>query len=231
MERRRGRPRAEPVVEQQRRIVAAARRAFSQRGYDEVTVAEIAADANVARTAVYEAIGDKEAILTAVAEQMTGELMDAFDARLTSVEHLDRPLADVLRDDLAWFVESIRADPAFVAVTRLASALGAQGRDPVGRARQSMEDRLTALHVRRAARWGVDRGESARVMSLLVMAVAEAIAYRTSHEAGWPADDATAIAIDFAIGGYLQVESNNSTAADDFDRQVSTPRPTTPREE
>jgi AcrR family transcriptional regulator len=223
VERRRGRPRAEPVEEQQRRIVAEARRAFSARGYDGVTVAEIAAAANVARPAVYEAVGDKEAILLAVAEQMTAELIDAFDARLAAIEHLDRPLSQVLRDDLAWFVDWIRADPSFVAITRLSGALAAQGPDPVTHARQRMEDRLTELHIERATRWGVDRGESARVISLLVMALAEAIAYRTSREDGWPPEAAAAIAIDFAIGGYLQVEGPGSAAADDFDRLVGRP--------
>jgi AcrR family transcriptional regulator len=208
------------VEAQQVRIVAEARRAFSTRGYDGVTVAEIAAAANVARPAVYEAIGDKEAILLAVADQMTTELLDAFEARLAAVEHLDRPLSQVLRDDLAWFVEWIRAEPSFVAITRLSGALALQGPDPVTTARQRMEDRLTELHVERAERWGVARGESARVMSLLVMAIAEAIAYRTSREDGWPPEVAAEIAIDFAIGGYLQVEGPGSGAADRFDAQV-----------
>jgi AcrR family transcriptional regulator len=223
VERRRGRPRAEPVEEQQRRIIAEARKAFSARGYDGVTVAEIATAANVARPAVYEAIGDKEALLLAVADQMTTELIEAFDARLAAVEHLDRPLREVLRDDLAWFVQWISAEPSFVAITRLSGAMAAQGPDPVTHARQRMEDRLTALHVERAARWGVHRGESARVMSMLVMAVAEAIAYRTSREESWPSDVAADVAIDFAIGGYLQVEGPESQAADAFDRLVASP--------
>lgn len=220
MDRRpRGRPRSEPVAVQRRRILDAARAAFTTVGYDAATVAHIAAAANVARPVVYDTVGDKEALLLAVAEEMSDELVAAFDERFARPEQVERPLGEVVRDDLAWFVAWIQAAPSFVTITRLSSALSAQGPDPAAHARRRIEDRLTELHVRRAERWGVERGESARIISLLVIALAEAVAFRIGVEE-WPADAAAAIAIEFATGGYLQIEGIGSEAADRFDALV-----------
>ena len=57
----RGRPRAEPRAEQHQRIVAAARRAFADGGYDGVTLSSIAAAARVPRPVV--AAGDYNATM------------------------------------------------------------------------------------------------------------------------------------------------------------------------
>jgi AcrR family transcriptional regulator len=226
MDRRpRGRPRSEPVEVQRRRILDAARSAFTTVGYDAATVAQIATAANVARPVVYDTLGDKEALLLAVAEEMSDELVAAFDERFARPEQVERPLAEVVRDDLAWFVAWIRAHPSFVSVTRLSSALTAHGPDPAAYARRRIEDRLTQLHMRRAERWGVDRGESARIISLLVIALAEAVAYRIGVEEEWPAEAATAIAIEFATGGYLQIEGAGREAADRFDDLLATGMP------
>jgi AcrR family transcriptional regulator len=223
MERRpRGRPRAEPVEVQRRRILDAARREFTERGYDATTVAGIAAAANVARPVVYDTVGDKEALLLAVAEEMSDQLVAAFDERFSRPEHVHGPLPEVIRDDLAWFVAWISADPAFIAITRLGTALTAQGPDPTTHARRRIEDRLTHLHVERSRRWGLERGESARLISLIVIALAEAVAFRTVVEPDWPPDVVADIAIEFATGGYLQVEGPGRAAADAFDRTVAT---------
>jgi AcrR family transcriptional regulator len=210
---------------QRRRILDAARDAFTTIGYDAATVAQIAAAANVARPVVYETVGDKEALLLAVAEEMSDELVAAFDERFAQPGQVEQPLSEVVRDDLAWFVAWIRAHPSFVSITRLSSALGAHGPDPAAHARRRIEDRLTELHMRRARRWGVQRGESARIISLLVISLAEAVAFRLGVEDEWPAEAAAAIAIEFATGGYLQIEGAGREAADRFDGLVSrTPR-------
>ena len=206
---------------QRRRILDAARAEFAGRGYDASTVAHIARAAGVARPVVYETVGDKESLLLAVAEEMSDELVAALDERFADPAHVEQPLNEVVRDDLAWFVARIRSDPSFVAITRLSAALSASRPDPTADARRRIEDRLTQLHMQRARWWGVERGESARVISLLVMALAEAVAFRTSGEDSWPAEEAAAVAIEFATGGYFQVEGDGRAAADAFDRVVA----------
>ena len=211
---------------QRRRILDAARSAFTTVGYDAATVAQIATEANVARPVVYETVGDKENLLLAVAEEMSEELVTAFDERFARPGQVELPLSEVVREDLAWFVAWIRAHPSFVNITRLSSALAAHGPDPAAHARRRIEDRLTELHIRRAQRWGVQRGESARIISLLVISLAEAVAYRLDVEDSWPAEATAAIAIEFATGGYLQIEGAGMEAANRFDGLVSR-RPST----
>src|SRR5262245_22021908 len=138
----RGRPRAEPKHEQRERIVRAAREAFTERGYDAVTLSSIASAADVLRPVVYEVVGDKEHLLGAVADQVATELIAAVDEQFSSEPERDRPLADLVRSDVEWFVNLIASERSYAATIRLAGRL--TGHDnPVARARQRIEDRIT----------------------------------------------------------------------------------------
>jgi AcrR family transcriptional regulator len=173
---------------------------------------------------VYEAVGDKEALLLAVAEELSEELIDAFDARFDAPDQVEMPLAELVRADLTWFVQQLRSDPAFVPLTRLGTLLAAHGRDPASRIRRRIEDRLTQLHIDRARQFGLpDRGESARVVALLVIALTEAIAFRIDLDDEWPTDAAVAIAVEFALGGYLQVEGAGRETITRFDDLTAAP--------
>lgn len=217
----RGRPRSEPVEVQRRRILDAARADFAERGYEATTVAEVAQKAGVSRAVVYEAVGDKEALLLTVAEELSDELIEAFAARFGSRGNVEMPLGELVRSDLTWFVHQLRSDPAF-ALIRLGTILSTQGRDPVGRIRRRIEDGLTQLHIDRARQFGLaDRGESARVVALLVIALVEAIAFRPDLDDEWPEDAAVAIAVEFALGGYIRVEGAGRAAITRFDELTS----------
>jgi AcrR family transcriptional regulator len=217
----RGRPRSEPVEVQRRRILDVARTEFSVHGYEATTVADIAQKAGVSRAVVYEAVGDKEALLLAVAEELSDELIAAIEEHFDAPEQAELPLADLVRDDLTWFMGQIRADPALVPITRLGTLLAAHGADPATRIRRRIEDRLTKLHIDRAREFGLaDRGESARVVASLVIALAEAMAFRLDLDEDWPADAAIAIAVEFAVGGYVNVEGAGRGAITAFDEMT-----------
>lgn len=225
----RGRPRSEPVEVQRRRILDIARTDFTELGYEAATVADIAAKAGVSRAVVYEAVGDKEALLGTVVDELYDELISAFDAYFGAPEQVELPLAELVRRDLAWFVELIRTDPSYVPLAGMSALMSAHGDDLVSRARRRIEDRLTQLHIDRARQWGLpDRGESARVVALLVISLAEAIAFRVELDDTWPGDEATAIAVEFAIGGYQQVEGAGRQAITRFDALTTGPPGTEP---
>jgi AcrR family transcriptional regulator len=214
----RGRPRSEPVEVQRRRILDVARAEFSDHGYEATTVADVAQKAGVSRAVVYEAVGDKEALLLAVAEELSDELIAAIEEHFDAPEQAELPLADLVRDDLTWFMGQIRADPALVPITRLGTLLAAHGADPATRVRRRIEDRLTRLHIDRAREFGLaDRGESARVVASLVIALAEAMAFRLDTDTDWPVDAAIAIAVEFAVGGYVNVEGAGRDTITAFD--------------
>ena len=170
---------------------------------------------------VYEAVGDKEALLLAVAEELSDELIAAIEEHFDAPEQAELPLADLVRDDLTWFMGQIRADPALVPITRLGTLLAAHGADPATRIRRRIEDRLTKLHIDRAREFGLaDRGESARVVASLVIALAEAMAFRLDLDQDWPVDAAIAIAVEFAVGGYVNVEGAGRGAITAFDEMT-----------
>ena len=111
----RGRPWAEPRDEQRDRIILAARRAFTEEGYDAATLSGIAREANVPRPAVYEVIGSKEDLLGAVADVVADELIARADERFSRPDEVDRPLGEIVRDDVRWFIELIAGEPSYTA--------------------------------------------------------------------------------------------------------------------
>lgn len=204
---------------QRRRILDSARAEFAGVGYDATTVAGIAKHARVGRAVVYETVGDKEAILAAVTDEVAGELVAAIDWRFGAAEAVARPIADLIRDDLTWFMHHIRADPSIAAIVRMSGRLSRGGDDPVSLARRRIEDRLTQLHEDRAREYGLERGASARLVAVIVLSLAEGVAFRAAAEEAWPTEQTAALIAEFATGGYLRIEgAEHRHITEDFDR-------------
>jgi AcrR family transcriptional regulator len=212
----RGRPRAEPRALQRDRIVKVARAAFTEHGYDGVTMSSIARDADVPRPVLYEVIGSKERLLAAVADQVADELIAAVDERFSQPSALDRPADDLVRDDIRWFVELVASEPSFSAILRQAGQLASSADDPVARARRRLEDRIAQLHIARGHAFGVERDASARVLAVVVLAVFEAVAVRVG-EPGWPASAVAELVGEFAAGGYVRTEVGGASATFEAD--------------
>jgi AcrR family transcriptional regulator len=207
----RGRPRAEPREEQHERILAVARAAFTRHGYDGVTMSSIARDANVPRPVVYEVVGSKEQLLAAVADQVADELIVEVDARFSRQSEIDRPADDVVRDDIRWFVGLVASKPEFPAILRQSQQLGRHGDDVIGRARRRLEDRITELHIDRGRAFSAERVATARVLSVMILAIFESVAVRVG-EPGWPSDAVAELVGEFAAGGYVRTELSGASA-------------------
>lgn len=67
-------------------ILAAARRAFGQRGYDLASLAQIVGAARVTTGAVYHHFGDKRGLFIAVAEEVEGEILQKVGMVAAAVE-------------------------------------------------------------------------------------------------------------------------------------------------
>lgn len=220
----RGRPRAEPSEVQRRRILDAARTCFARAGYDAATVADIAARARVARPAVYETVGDKAALLAAVADEIAAELASAIDQRFAAGSALERPLVELIRDDVGWFMERVRSDAALIALFRTAGRFGRHAHAPADRARRRIEDRLTELHHARARALGLEAGEGARLLAAVLLALMEAAAFRSADEPAWPAAEAARVVAEFVTGGYLRVTGEGAAALRAFARLAEATR-------
>ncbi|HXJ36286.1 MAG TPA: TetR/AcrR family transcriptional regulator [Candidatus Eisenbacteria bacterium] len=90
--------RARSRDDQRARIVDAARRLFASRGFDEVTMADVAADAGVARATVFNHFGSKHALVEAITEDVIayydGMLRNALADTSTPTPTLVRALFD-----------------------------------------------------------------------------------------------------------------------------------------
>jgi AcrR family transcriptional regulator len=213
----RGRPRSEPSEVQRRRILDAARAEFTRQGYDATTVAGIAVLAKVPRAVVYETIGDKESLLSAIADEVADELVGDLAERFGAEASVGQALADLVHEDVIWFMDRIRRDPSVLAIVRL----GGTPSDPVARARQRIEDQLTQLHRARASALGVERTESARLLAVVVLSLVEGVAFRAPLEAAWPGDAAAQLVAEFVTGGYVRVEAGPGRPAEAFDAAAS----------
>ncbi len=217
----RGRPRSEPSDVQRRRILDAARAEFTRQGYDATTVAGVAVLAKVPRAVVYETIGDKESLLSAIADEVADELVGDLAERFGAEASVGQALADLVHEDVIWFMDRIRRDPSVLAIVRLSGRLGGTPSDPVARARQRIEDQLTQLHRARASALGVARTESARLLAVVVLSLVEGVAFRAPLEAAWPGDAAAQLVAEFVTGGYVQVEAGAGHPAEAFDAAAS----------
>jgi len=66
--------RAETMEENRARLIAAARKAFAEKGYAAASMDELTADAGLTRGALYSNFGDKRGLLAAVVTQIDGEM-------------------------------------------------------------------------------------------------------------------------------------------------------------
>lgn len=76
-----GRSRAETMAENRAKLIAAARRAFAEKGYAAASMDELTAAAGLTRGALYHGFGDKRGLLAAVVHQIDAEMADRARAR------------------------------------------------------------------------------------------------------------------------------------------------------
>lgn len=68
------RRRAETMEENRAKLIAAARKAFAEKGFAAASMDELTADAGLTRGALYHNFGDKKGLLAAVVAQVDGEM-------------------------------------------------------------------------------------------------------------------------------------------------------------
>ncbi|MFZ5783720.1 MAG: TetR/AcrR family transcriptional regulator [Pseudomonadota bacterium] len=66
--------RAETTAENRAKLIAAARKAFAEKGYAAASMDELTADAGLTRGALYHGFGDKRGLLAAVVHQIDAEM-------------------------------------------------------------------------------------------------------------------------------------------------------------
>jgi AcrR family transcriptional regulator len=94
--------------DQRQRVVQAAYRLFAEHGFDDVTMAEIAEEAAVARATVFNYFGSKHALIEAITEGVLDFYTAMLDAALADEATPTPMLMRALCDDMAKGIESQR---------------------------------------------------------------------------------------------------------------------------
>jgi len=91
---------------QRERILDAARGLFAVRGFDEVTMDEIAREAGVARATVFNQFGSKHALVEAITADVFAYYHNMLDAALADDEHSTPALVRALFDQMGFSIQS-----------------------------------------------------------------------------------------------------------------------------
>ncbi|MGC5627620.1 TetR/AcrR family transcriptional regulator [Georgenia sp. Z1344] len=83
-----------------RALFASLDRLMRERGFDAVSLAEIAQDAGVGRTSVYNHFADKESLLLGFIEQETADFTESLTARLEAIDDPVEQLRTYVREQL-----------------------------------------------------------------------------------------------------------------------------------
>lgn len=79
--------RLETMQENRLKLIAAARKAFAEKGYNAASMDELTADVGLTRGALYHNFGDKRGLLAAVVNQIDTEM--AMQAKAAGAQHAD----------------------------------------------------------------------------------------------------------------------------------------------
>ena len=155
---------------QRERILAAARPLFAQRGFDNVTVADIAAAAGTSRATVFNQFGSKAGLVEATLHGVMSFYESMVDRALES----DAPTADLVVDLFREMGAGITLDPAyyrgiFREVARLQVGMGEGDAGQVALARA--RDLLEQLFERGITRGDVDERHTPALLALSVSAL------------------------------------------------------------
>lgn len=173
---------------------------FAARGYDQVTIAEIAAAAGVAKMTVTNYFPRKEDLVFDQAEGLIGQLAEVIATRAPGESLLAavrRDYADaVARGDVSLGLSS----PAFARMIQDAPALASRALEMLNQREQALGDAI-------AAETGTDNPQQRVVAALLVSVprVLSAEAFRRSL-AGQPRDEIRAVLAEQAAAGFDLLE-------------------------
>ena len=94
-------------IEQRTRILDAARGLFAGQGFDEVTVADIARHAGVARATVFNYFGSKRALIDAITEEVLAYYSGLLDRALADEQSPTPMLLRAVFDNMGQGIEQL----------------------------------------------------------------------------------------------------------------------------
>ncbi|HEX6417389.1 MAG TPA: TetR/AcrR family transcriptional regulator, partial [Acidimicrobiales bacterium] len=195
-----GRPRSQPLEQQRRSVLDAARAVFARHGYHGATIEAVAQRSGTPRPTVYELFGSKDELFGAVVDEAAERVVTRLSAAFT--ESRDFPLEAFVRHNFAAVFDLFEQDRD--AVTVLLSAERGSVDRPTEAPSAVRHRVLQQISDFTRARWehlGVDIGRSAEVMALIYFRMAEGLAIRRAADERWDREAFIDLLTEFTLGG------------------------------
>ncbi len=195
-----GRPRAQPLEEQRRRILDAARVVFAHSGFHGATIEAVARGSETPRPTVYEIFGGKDELFEALVDDAAERVVRHLSASFS--ESQDYSLEDFVRHNFAAVFDLFEQDRD--AVTVLLSAEQGTVDRPTAAPTAVRTRVLQQISEFTRSRWealGIDIGDSAEIMGLMFFRMAEGLAIRQADDPGWDREAFIDLLTEFTLGG------------------------------
>ncbi|HEX6567590.1 MAG TPA: TetR/AcrR family transcriptional regulator [Acidimicrobiales bacterium] len=195
-----GRPRAQPLAQQRRSVLDAARAVFAQHGYHGATIEAVARGSRTPRPTVYELFGSKDELFAAVVDDAADRVVLRLSASFTESEEFS--FEAFVRHNFAAVFDLFEQDRD--AVTVLLNAEQGTVDRPTAAPAEVRTRVLQEITEFTRSRWedlGVDIGGSAEIMALLFFRMAEGLAIRRASGEGWDREALIDLLTEFTLGG------------------------------
>jgi len=195
-----GRPRAQPLEDQRRQVLDAARAVFAHNGFHGATIEAVARGAEMPRPTVYEIFGGKDELFAAVVDDAAERVVRRLSASFT--ESQDYSLEDFVRHNFAAVFDLFEQDRD--AVTVLLRAEQGDVDRPTTAPAAVRTRVLYEISEFTRSRWealGVDIGSAAEIMALMFFRMAEGLAIRQADDPGWDREAFIELLTEFTLGG------------------------------
>jgi AcrR family transcriptional regulator len=195
-----GRPRAQPLAEQRRCVLDAAREVFAQHGYHGATIERVARVSGTPRPTVYELFGGKDELFAAVVDDSAERVVARLSASFTDSEAYS--LRAFVRHNFAAVFELFEHDRD--AVTVLLNAERGTVDRPTAAPSEVRRRVLREITEFTRSRWeelGLEIGDSAEIMAVIYFRMAEGLAIRQADDDGWNREAFIDLLTEFTLGG------------------------------
>jgi AcrR family transcriptional regulator len=199
-----GRPRAQPLEDQRRQVLDAARSVFAQHGYHGATIEAVARGSGTPRPTVYELFGSKDDLFRAVMDDAADRVVSRLSASFTESEGWD--LEQFVRHNFAAVFELFEHDRDAVTVL-LNAEHGSEDRPTSApdRVRLGVLQQIAAFTRSRWDALGVDIGASAEIMALMFFRMAEGLAIAQADDDAWDREAFIDLLTEFTLGGIYRL--------------------------
>lgn len=161
-------------IKSRKNILRASRRLFSQKGYEETMMEDIAVRAEVSRATIYNYFPNKESLLIGTADEVIERIRDSLNKELKDVESSEKKLKLVLDELITSSVE-------YLSLSRRITYLNSEEDSPIFKTREDLAELFKELIIGVQEENGFHRDASVEDIVDVVMGIYLIALFEWSH--------------------------------------------------